>query len=108
MNRRDLRLTSPGLRPWTFDFGENIAGSNCRVSDWNGSWYAIHNPATGSGLIVRRGGGGPAADLWVDQDTASDSNASSVLLLAPQGAEIFVAQRGNGAFGPSLSLPPGC
>jgi hypothetical protein len=45
-------------------------------------WYAINAPSTGKGLIVTRISTTPA-DLWVDTDAGSDTNSSSILLLAP-------------------------
>jgi hypothetical protein len=64
----------------------------CAVSDWAGnstsgmSWFAIEDRHTGTGVIVKRD---PTPSirvkLWVDVDGASNSNASSVLLLPPEG-----------------------
>ncbi len=86
----------------------------CQVSNWDGTWFAIHNPGTGQGLIVRRESGLPA-DLWVDQDSASNANASSALLLAPPGGftgvvteSEFLCFYDSSTWTPSLSLPPGC
>ena len=91
-----------------------VCDFGCQVSDWDESWYAIHDPATGRGLIVRRESSLPA-DLWVDQDTASDSNSSSALLIAPPGGftgdvveKEFLCFYDSGTWTPSLSLPPGC
>jgi hypothetical protein len=61
---------------------------------WDSSrgWFAIHNPATQRGVVVKRvqsedpQGGLIAAQLWVDYDGPSgsyDTNASSVLLINP-------------------------
>ena len=57
----------------------------CLVTDWDGSWFAIHDPAAGMGLIVRHQPSPVDVALWVDVDGGSFSNASSVLLLSPPG-----------------------
>jgi len=93
-----------------------VCDFGCEVTDWNGLWFAIHNPTTGDGLIVRRGGDEPAsASLWVDQDTASFTNASSVLLKQPEGGftgfvnEVeFMCFYNSARWTPSLELPPAC
>lgn len=86
----------------------------CVIPDWDGSWFAIHNPATGLGMIVRRGSSGPAA-LWVDKDDASFTNSSSVLLLQPAGGFTgtvseteFLCFYDSSLWIPSTVLPPGC
>jgi hypothetical protein len=87
----------------------------CRVDDWDGSWFAIHSPTTGTGLIVRRGSSSVGAALWVDEDSASSTNASNILLLSPAGgftgnvSEVeFMCIYDSSIWSPSLSLPPGC
>jgi hypothetical protein len=87
----------------------------CRVDDWNDGWFAIHNPTTGQGLIVRRDRSAYDVALWVDQDDASFTNASSVLLLQPSGGftgrvtEVeFLCFYDSGTWTPSLTLPAGC
>lgn len=87
----------------------------CRVDNWDESWYAIHNPTTGQGLIVKRGSSGISAALWVDQDGASFTNASSALLISPAGGftgrvteTTFLCFYDGSTWSPSLSLPPGC
>ena len=86
----------------------------CEVTDWNQTWFAIHDPIAGVGEIVRRGTTSPSA-LWVDQDGASDTNSSSVLLLQPSGGFTgnvseteFVCFYDSSIWTPSLTLPPGC
>jgi hypothetical protein len=86
----------------------------CAVTDWNGTWFAIHNPTTGLGMIVRRDSSTPA-DLWVDKDDASFTNSSSVLLLQPPGGFTgtvneteFLCFYDNTIWIPSTTLPPGC
>ena len=86
----------------------------CQVTDWDQSWFAIHDPFTGNGEIVRRASTTPSA-LWVDQDAASVTNSSSVLLLQPAGGftgnvtEVeFLCFYNSGIWTPSLTLPPGC
>jgi hypothetical protein len=87
----------------------------CRVDDWNQQWFAVHNPATGEGMIVKRGRAAPPAALWVDQDSLSDTSSSSALLLKPGGGftgtvkevETFCFYN-SVMWTPSLTLPPGC
>lgn len=86
----------------------------CQVTNWNQTWFAIHDPFSGSGEIVRRASTTPSA-LWVDQDGASQTNSSSVLLLQPTGGftgnvtEVeFLCFYNSGTWTPSLTLPPGC
>lgn len=87
----------------------------CQVADWNGAWFAMHNPATGQGLIVRHAPSAYAAALWVDEDLASYTNATGVLLVAPAGGftgtvtEVeFLCFYDSSLWTPSLTLPPGC
>lgn len=91
----------------------------CRVSDWDNSWFAIHNPDTDAGLIIKREPSVVDADLWVDADGGSVANASSVLLIAPPGGFtgtvvhrekhcFYDATIWPGAMRSSLVLPPGC
>jgi hypothetical protein len=87
----------------------------CRVDDWDGSWFAIHSPSTGMGMIVRRGASSVGAALWIDEDSASDTTASNILLLSPAGGftddvtEVeFMCVYDSSTWSPSLSLPPGC
>ena len=86
----------------------------CQVTDWDQTWFAIHNPSTGQGEIVRRASSTPSA-LWVDLDTASFTNASSVLLLQPAGGFTgnvseteFLCFYNSSLWTPSTALPPGC
>jgi hypothetical protein len=54
-------------------------------------WFAIHNPGDLQGVVVKRDpsndpqGNAIAAQLWVDNDGGSDTNASSFLLMSPTG-----------------------
>ncbi len=57
----------------------------CEVTDWDGGWFAIHDPSSGRGLIVKRKPSRFSVALWVDVDGASFANTSSVLLLQPSG-----------------------
>lgn len=89
--------------------------------DSNQQWYAIHNPTTGQGMVVLRqrsydaNGSMIRSQIWIDWDGGSNTNSSSILLMAP----------GNGFLGqivenetfcfydakswtPSLTPPPGC
>jgi hypothetical protein len=87
----------------------------CQVTNWDGSWFAIHDPSAGQGLIVRRASTQFEAALWVDQDGASFANASSALLLQPDGGftgkvvEVeFLCFYDSNIWEPSTNLPPGC
>lgn len=86
----------------------------CVIANWDGTWFAIHNPATGVGMIVRRGSSSPAL-LWVDKDDSSFTNSSSVLLLQPVGGFTgtvneteFLCFYDGSIWTPSTTLPPGC
>jgi len=90
-------------------------GLGCRVADWNGTWFAIHDPATGRGLIVRHEPSAYPAIIWVDEDGGSGSTATSVALLqAGVGFTGTVVDRQVLCFYdptiwvPSLTLPAGC
>ncbi len=87
----------------------------CLIPDWDGSWFAVHNPATGLGMIVRRGSSSVPAALWVDKDDASFTNSSSMLLLQPAGGFTgtvseteFLCFYDSTLWTPSTTLPPGC
>ncbi len=87
----------------------------CLIPDWNGSWFAIHNPTTGLGMIVRRDPSSMPAALWVDKDDASFTNSSSMLLLQPAGGFTgtvseteFLCFYDSTLWTPSTTLPPGC
>jgi hypothetical protein len=57
----------------------------CPVLDWSGTWFAVHDPRTGRGMVVRHETSSALADLWVDVDAYSTSTSTSVLLRAPAG-----------------------
>lgn len=65
--------------------------ANPLPSEWDSSqqWYAMHNPATGEGVVVLRqralnaDGSIVQSQLWIDSDTASNTNSSSFLLMNP-------------------------
>lgn len=87
----------------------------CQVGDWDDSWFAMHNPANGSGVIVRQAASSLDTDLWIDEDAASFTNSSGVLLLQPAGGFIdkvqtttFLCFYDSSIWSPSLTLPPGC
>ena len=87
----------------------------CRVDNWNGTWFAMHDPETGRGLILKRLPSIYRAALWVDIDGGSETAASSVLLLRPwSGFTDTVTEQMDLCFydrstwTPSLTLPPGC
>jgi hypothetical protein len=87
----------------------------CLVTDWDGTWFAIHNPTTGTGMIVRHAPSAYGVALWVDQDDSSNTNASSVQLLQPAGGFTgtvseteFLCFYDSSLWTPSTALPPGC
>jgi hypothetical protein len=95
---------------------ETLTGCDfgCTVTDWNNSWFAMHNPSNGMGVIVRRASTTPAM-LWVDQDGASSTNSTSVLLLQPPGGftgnvveNEFLCFYDSSMWTPSTTLPAGC
>jgi hypothetical protein len=90
-------------------------GYGCTVTNWDGSWFAIHDPGTGLGMIVRRAPSAHAVALWLDNDDASFTNSSSVLLLQPSGGFTgkvseteFLCFYDSSIWTPSTALPPGC
>ena len=87
----------------------------CHVANWNGTWFAVHAPSTGQGMIVVHRSG-PRHTLWVDQDGgASATTSSSVLLVEPAGGftgtvtdiQTFCFYDSS-TWKPSLTLPKGC
>lgn len=87
-------------------------GYGCKVTDWNGTWFAIHNPDNGMGMIVYHVPSPYSIALWLDEDSASFTNASSVLLLPPPGGftgpliEIeFIYFYDSDTWAPSMKLP---
>lgn len=60
-------------------------GYGCRVTDWNGTWFAVHDPQAGRGMIVRHEPSTHSVALWVDADSGSATTATSVALLQPPG-----------------------
>jgi hypothetical protein len=87
----------------------------CKVTDWNGTWFAMHNPETGLGMIVQHETSADPVALWVDNDAGSFTNASAVLLLQPtDGFAGMVTETEylcfyhSGIWTPSLTLPSGC
>ena len=87
----------------------------CQISDWDGSWFAMHDPATGTGLIVRQASSGYDTDLWIDHDGASETNSTGVLMLQPAdgfttkvNTNTFLCFYDRSTWTPSLTLPDGC
>jgi len=66
--------------------GVSAPGASTLTPPWDATkrWFAINAPSTNEGVIVTRISTSPA-DLWVDFDGGSDTNSSSILLLAPAG-----------------------
>lgn len=87
----------------------------CTVTNWDGSWLAIHAPSTGRGLIVDHELSSTPVALWVDVDGGSATTASSVLLLHPPGGFTGTLNEveslcfyDSTTWTPSLTLPDGC
>lgn len=90
-------------------------GFGCFPTDWDGSWFAIHDPATGEGMIVRHATPGLPAVLRIDSDDASFTNSSSLELVQPAGGFTgnvtdteFLCFYNSSLWTPSTSLPAGC
>jgi hypothetical protein len=96
---------------------QKACDGGCQVTNWDGTWFAVHNPGSGQGMIVKRTSppSPVALSLWVDQDGGSSASASSVLLLQPSGgftgtvteAESFCFYNSS-IWTPGLTLPSGC
>ncbi|MGA3043593.1 MAG: choice-of-anchor D domain-containing protein [Bryobacteraceae bacterium] len=85
-------------------------------------WFAIHNPSTLEGVVVKRvqsadpQGSPIAAQIWIDNDAGSNTNASSFLLMSPTAGfggglvtEVETLCFYNSAiWTPSLTPPPAC
>jgi hypothetical protein len=87
----------------------------CEVTDWNGTWLAVHDPVSGQGMIVRHASSSTPVALWVDMDGGSQTTASGVLLLQPPGGFTGTVVEteslcfyNNQIWTPSLTLPSGC
>ncbi len=86
------------------------------------NWFVIHDPVNGTGLVVSRARSSGendkpiAAQLWVDNDAGSNTNASSFLLLSPSGGfRDRVTEKESLCFFVNITwsaatqtLPPGC
>ncbi len=126
----DLRPYIPRLFPldrYTEVLFPNAAGSalltrhgsdcglGCKVHDWDGTWYAINDPQSGRGMIVRHEPSSYPAAMWLDEDGGSFTSSSSVVLLQTgAGFTGTVIDRQVLCFYdptiwvPSLTLPAGC
>jgi hypothetical protein len=85
-------------------------------------WFAIHNPDTLQGVVVKRNpsvdpqGNPIAVQLWVDNDGGSNTNVSSFLLMSPTGGftgglvtEVeTLCFYDSSIWTPSLTPPAGC
>lgn len=60
-------------------------GIGCPVLDWAGTWFALHDPQSGRGMVVRHERSAALVDLWIDVDGYSTSTSTAVLLRAPVG-----------------------
>jgi hypothetical protein len=87
----------------------------CEITNWNGSWLAVHDPLSGRGMIVRHAFSRNPVALWVDMDGGSQTTASGVLLLQPPGGFTGTVTEteslcfyDSSIWTPSLTLPSGC
>jgi hypothetical protein len=87
----------------------------CMVTDWNGTWLAINDPSTGSGMIVRHAFSANPVALWIDLDGGSQTTASGVVLLHPPGGFTGTVVEteslcfyDSSIWTPGLTLPAGC
>jgi hypothetical protein len=87
----------------------------CEITDWNGTWLAVHDPLSGRGMIVRHAFSTNPVALWVDMDGGSQTTASGVLLLQPPGGFTGTVVEteslcfyDSSTWTPSLTLPAGC
>jgi Tol biopolymer transport system component/regulation of enolase protein 1 (concanavalin A-like superfamily) len=87
----------------------------CEITNWNGAWFAIHNPTSGQGLLVLHEPSSYDVSLWVDVDSGSWTNASSVLLKQPDGGFTgtvteteYLCFYDSSLWVPSNRVPPGC
>ena len=96
--------------------GSFDCGLGCHVNDWQGTWFAIHDPVAGRGLIVRHVAGPSPAELWIDDDGGSATTASAVgLRQSGAGFTGLVVDRqvlcfydATTGWVPSLEPPVGC
>jgi hypothetical protein len=94
---------------------EAICDFGCQATEWDRNWFAIHNPATGQGVILQRAPSTIAPALWLDWDAASFTNASNFLLLPPEGGFTgrvteteYLCFYDSSTWSPSLTLPAEC
>ena len=108
-----LHPDGPGASLLTENIGPCHFG--CVVMDWDGTWFAIHDPSSGRGVIVSRKSSPVSVALWIDQDGATFANTTSVLLIQPSGGftgkvveDMSLCFYDASIWTPSLVLPPGC
>jgi hypothetical protein len=92
---------------------EGSCNVGCEFTDWNGSWFAITNWATGHGVIVKRTSPPAPVALWVEQDVGSATSTASVLLLQPPSGFTGTVTEAESlcfysSWNPGLTLPAGC
>jgi hypothetical protein len=99
----------------------DVCPFGCIRSDWSAArnWLAIHSPATGRGVILKRADNGFAPELFLDWDGSSNTNATSFRLRPPAGGfteEVtermvlcfYDASTWTAADQQALRLPAGC
>jgi len=90
--------------------------TGCLVNDWDGTWFAIHDPVTGLGMIAQHVPSTGNVALWLDDDDGSLTNATSFLLLQPDEGFTgnvmeteYLCFYDSSTWSPSLmTLPDGC
>lgn len=92
-----------------------VCGYGCTVTDWNASWFALLDPESESGMIVRHVPSSYRAVLWIDTDGYSLTTSTAVALVPPAGGftgTVIENERlcffDSSSWTPSLELPTGC
>jgi hypothetical protein len=90
-------------------------GGGCTITDWNASWFAVLDPVSGIGMIVRHVPSSYHAGLWIDTDYYSFTTSTAVALVPPAGGftgTVIENERlcffDSSSWTPSLELPTGC
>ncbi len=97
-----------------------MGAENLRGNTPGRSWFAINDPVTNQGVIVKRvPTPGISVTLWLDYDAGSLTNVSSALMHPPPGGFtsavtetekfcFYTASSWPQSDRTSLILPPGC
>jgi hypothetical protein len=121
---RELVVMNASNCPYGCTGPVSAPGAAALSPPWDSTqgWFAVHNPSTKQGVVVRRvpsadpQGKEIAAQLWIDVDAGGNSNASSFLLMSPTAgftgglvteAEVLCFYNST-TWTPSLEPPLGC